>query len=201
MDLTVGERLEISFEGNTYISQVQDVYDDGRYIISVPISRGYTVFIPLGERLKVRFFRPNGIYEFEAVLDSREKKENVEGLAIRKSGSIIRIQRRAYYRFQTVMDIKYKKNDDEDYRYGIIKDISGGGMRVVVDTALEPDDIIDILLPLGKDELNLKGKVIRSNKLDNGIELGICFINIDKWDREKIIKFIFENQRKRITKG
>lgn len=200
MDVVIGERLEILFEGNVYISQIQDIYDDDRYLISVPIARGYSVFIPLGERLKVRFFRPNGVYEFEAVLDSREKRENVEGLVIKRNSDINRIQRREYYRLQTVRDIKYRKGEEEEYRHGITKDISGGGMRIFVDRSLEPGEVVDILVPL-EEELKLKGRVIRTNKVDNGFEVGLCYVDIDRWDREKIIRFIFENQRKRIKKG
>lgn len=201
MDLSVGEKIEVTFEGNAYVSQVQDIYDGERYFIAVPVSHGYNVFIPLGEMLNIRFFRPNGVYEFYGVVDLKESNGNVDGLVVRRISEIMRIQRREYYRLQMVKDVKYKRGDEESYRSGILKDLSGGGLRMVADLELEIGDVIDILLPLGGKELNLKGKVIRCNRVEKGFDLGVCFINIKGSEREQIIKFIFESQRKRIRKG
>ncbi|HBW59250.1 MAG TPA: pilus assembly protein PilZ, partial [Thermoanaerobacter sp.] len=51
-------------------------------------------------------------------------------------------------------------------------------------------------------EITVSGKVVRYEELlEKGYEIGVCYVDIDEKVREKIISYIFEEQRKSRQKG
>ena len=85
----------------------------------------------------------------------------------------------------------------------MIVDISGGGLRFVANYAYEPDSLIyckyNLVTGGAAREYVLISKVLTVKELDNrpGVyEHRVQYINIDTEDREEIIRFIFEEERK-----
>ena len=93
---------------------------------------------------------------------------------------------------------------EEGYIPGIIVDISGGGVRMVSDKKLEKGDYIHFIFRVQRNFLNREcsfvGLVLLSEELParkNQYEHRIQYCNIEKSEREMIIKYIFEEERKK----
>ena len=84
-----------------------------------------------------------------------------------------------------------------------IVDISGGGVRFISDSQYDNDTLICMtyhLLVQGNEKMyELLGKVLSSSEIENRkdqYEHRVQFVNIDNLEREEIIRFIFEEERK-----
>lgn len=96
---------------------------------------------------------------------------------------------------------------EEQWNMATITDISGGGLRIKSDKPLHKGDHIYLKFDLhkGNNMLNysLKAIVISSFELNNRIrkyEHRVEFQNISRKEREEIIKYIFEQERRRRQK-
>lgn len=94
--------------------------------------------------------------------------------------------------------------DTTGYIPGIIVDMSGGGVRMVSDDKLEVGDYIHFIFQIQRNyltrECSFVGLVLYSEELParaKQYEHRIKFSNMDKSEREMIIKYIFEEERKR----
>jgi PilZ domain. len=85
---------------------------------------------------------------------------------------------------------------------GIIKDISGGGVKLATNKRLNINDevLIEFTLP-GSVNFSLNGVVTRNVKNGANFDVGISFKDIDTNSREKIVSFIFAEQRKLLKRG
>lgn len=93
---------------------------------------------------------------------------------------------------------------EEHWSSAILKDISGGGTRFTTEEALNKDNRIRLNLNLefdkGMKNLRLEAVVIMADKVMNksGLyEYRVEYTDIMKGDREDLIRYIFEQERKR----
>lgn len=105
-------------------------------------------------------------------------------------------------------------NDEQDLKEiqelfdsGTVIDISGGGIRFNASNHLEKDSVVLMRIPLMIDEeevvIEAKGIVISSNELINRrgmFDNRIQFVKMKESYRELIIKFIFQQDRKKLHK-
>jgi c-di-GMP-binding flagellar brake protein YcgR len=117
-------------------------------------------------------------------------------------------QKRNFVRLDVMFTIEYYKIDDDVLEPQIFKatsrDISGGGMRFHSKEIIELDTELEMKLNLtSHNQVSVCGKVVRCFPMDTipGYSIGVEFILLDKKDREKIIKFIFDRQRELRQKG
>lgn len=96
-----------------------------------------------------------------------------------------------------------KQQGAKVWKQAVVMDISGGGIRIASKVKEEEGIKIEIKLPLVNGEektvLFLKARIIRTvPSSKNGIyELRVEFIDILESDREVIIKYIFDMERKK----
>ncbi len=107
------------------------------------------------------------------------------------------------------LDASTRKDDrgDEDFFVGQGSDISGTGMSVICDKALEPGQIIKASFMISRFpviQLVLFGRVIRVTPVQEDgkqrYQVVLGFIDLDEEDREKVIAYIFQVQRDAIRK-
>ncbi|MBQ3545080.1 MAG: flagellar brake domain-containing protein [Lachnospiraceae bacterium] len=212
---------ENSVFAKTLISQVYDVIDETQLKIAMPIVEGRVIPLPVNERFDVCFYTNGGLYKSGFTVIERYKENGLYVLVIDLIYELKKFQRRQYYRFECVLEVDFVKVDEEflknevdDYildekfdetpkQRGIIMDISGGGIRFVSDEKLEKNSVVLLKLDLVfNDNQRLKiimGKVLSSNKTKNNTgmyEQRIEYCDIKGAIREKIIKYIFEQERK-----
>lgn len=87
-------------------------------------------------------------------------------------------------------------------------DISGGGIRFKCKTEYTPEAVIVLRIPVIKDYndsvIPIQARIIRSTKdtvmAGSGYDIRAEFINIDNRIREKIVRYIFDEQRRRMKR-
>ncbi len=203
-----------------YISQIYDILDGEQLKIAMPIVEGRVIPLPLHGRFDACFFTSGGLYQSKVVITDRYKEDGLYILVVDITSELKKFQRRQYFRLEYVMDITYKKINQEQImvavsdpqgleeilsdgvRQGIALDVSGGGMRFTSAEELEKDSVIIIMFNMGiteEKEVCLIANVISSTRNQNRermFEHRVEFTNMKNTVRENLIKFIFETERR-----
>lgn len=210
----IGNKITIFINKNGkkvyYPSQILDVLDEVTYIISGPIHKRQFVLLHRDEKIVISSVVENkGRYIFDAIVENRYI-DNVYKLKIKKVSNIRKFQQRNYYRFEVEVPVtKYfsvKENDNENIfvEKCRTKDISGGGMRLYSNYEHNVGDIIGCEFNIDNCLINAKAEIVRIEDIDAfeyNYSIGVKFLEINETDRDKIIRFIFSEQRKLREKG
>lgn len=218
--ITVGDKLELraihSIKDNSeslYASKIMDITSDDELKIAVPIEKGQIIPLSIGDKYSMFVYAKKGLYQCNIEIIGRYKELNLHILKAKCLTKLTKYQRRQYYRVDCLLDITYQslnKIETEliEVEKGIITDISGGGARFTSLKPLKTDDklMVNIVLAVGPSikELNVESSVISSDpsiKSKGHYVNRVEFLDLMKEERECIIKFIFEEERKLIQKG
>jgi c-di-GMP-binding flagellar brake protein YcgR len=197
------------YNQSQYVSRVDNINEDGTIDVLIPISKRKIVYIKNDTVLKVIIANEGAIYEFKA-----EIVEKLFGvvplLKLVKVSDIQKIQRRNYFRLKSINTIKIRKIVDlkegifDEYFDVTTVDISGGGLAFNADLELEINDLLEVIMPLNSNKINLLGKVVRADKAEDKSKkngYGVNFEKITEIERNIIMRFIYEEQRKLAKKG
>lgn len=217
--LSLGDKLEIELYNSNgervsplLVSQYERSLPDGSMEILAPIKGGRIFPVYRGVEMGVIFEKSGELYTFKAEAIERRIVGNIYLLRIVPKSGAEHMQRRSFFRFECILDLKYrifekKETKDEDrgeYKKAITKDISGGGLCILTDVEPKYGWYLDGIIDVGS-SVRFVGKVVRAiNVHDKGkfhYEAGIEFIDISDLEREKVISFIFDSQRKMLKKG
>ncbi len=212
-------RNELS-EKKNYRSQVYDIVSEDQIKIAMPMEQGKVVLLPVDGEYNLCFYTQTGLYQCLARVIDRYKSDNIFVLVMELTTDIRKYQRREYYRLNCVLDMKARGVSDSGnekgpteqvhfldtdltFSNGTMVDISGGGARFISRDRYPKGSNIQFAFSLfvnGKlTEYKLLGRVLYSEELESragSYEHRIQFINIMNDERESIIKFIFEEERK-----
>lgn len=208
---------------HVYKSMIQEVRDNGEIDISMPMEEGKYVLLHLGIRYEFIFYAQSNVLSCEGQVKERYKANNIYMLRIELKTPLAKVQRREFYRFPCIMDIRYYRIVQDAPEFGegeevlemvedgipwgktaTVLDISGGGARIVSGEPFENNQLVLMELKLVTDsmdkEYSIKGRVLSSKPLDAPepkYELRIEFIMKDNQVREDIIRYIFEEDRRK----
>lgn len=207
-----------------YQSAVSDVFSDTELEILMPTNGGRMILFQMNQECSFVFYTKGGMYRCRAQVIQRYRKENFYLLRIKIESELERFQRREFFRISYIEPLKYYEITEEvanlptterlfeeiqkpeyiDQKHeGTIQNISGGGVRFLSDQALEKDQNILMVLRLTNEYTDetfyLVGKVVASEKHPE--RTGVYFHRIkflfrDTRDREKIVRFVFEEERR-----
>lgn len=222
-DIVVGTRLELEILGddgerigNVYISQLLEHQDDGTIVISAPISGSRLVYVPDGITIRLTFVDPvQGVLGFKAVVDSREYRGKVAVIIAQPGSEITKVQRRHHFRLEIVLDAVIMPADDDaavknDSDGGAAKkstplkaytrNISGSGVCIISEKDFPKNTLLRIGLELSDGtQISTKGIVVRCREIEarksRCYELGIKFTDIAEKDQDRLIRYIFQQQR------
>lgn len=206
-----------------YMSKVEDIISEEQIKIAMPIDKGKLVLLQINQKYTLTFYVGANLYQCTGVVKDRYKSRNLYFVVVEITSSLQKIQRREYYRLECAQDIKYLTVTEEMMKNGtpemllesfgdekpvftkaIIVDISGGGIRIVSDMEAERDSflMLDFKLPVNQEARRflLYGRILSTTKLQNRtlkFEHRIEFIRINNKVRETIIRYIFEEERKK----
>ncbi len=220
-DIKPGTKLEIEMTdhlgkrtGPVLVSELEWIESDGTLCIAAPIHEGLVYPIRVGTLMNLYFYCENELFTCSAVVMSRYIKDNLPLLNIQTTSSLEKIQRRQYYRFEYSLPVEYKivetlnseTNEPIPFCKTITRDIGGGGVSILVIDKAELKNVVECRLSISEEKtVSFFGEVVRVTKLSNeekyNYNIGISFSKIENKDREEIIKFIFQQQRKLINKG
>ncbi len=206
-------------ETRNYISQVLD-FEDEYIIAAMPIYEGHLIPLESGQRFEAFFSTKRGLYRTECIVRGRKKVNNIYMVRLEVTTQMQKFQRREFFRLDCNIDVNYYVFTIDEIKYcaennripdefvngrmkGVIIDISGGGLRIVSPQLHNKGDMLYIDFVLKSKNINIRmgllGKVIESAITKNRLDLyeqRIEFISISSENREKIVKFIFEEQRR-----
>ena len=228
--VTIGDKIELSlfrnsdssnFHPKTYISQVFDFVDYDKASIAMPIESGRIIPLSIGEKYQLCFYSKQGLYQCKAVVVDRYRTGNIFAVVVQITSVLEKYQRRQYYRLECIFDTLICKLTQEEsnkkkealdiaanrFQKAVIIDISGGGCKFNCSEMLSKDSTVflrfTLSLPKGNRGFEILGKVVYSVenvKQKKTFEHRIEFIDIAEEDREQIVRFIFEEERRRRQK-
>ncbi len=214
----LGEELLI--KKKVYQSQVSDILSEDRLEILMPMENTRLISLPVNSEYQIYFFTENGIYQSSAIVVDVYKPDKNFVLLLQLTAGLRKTQRREYYRLDCAIGINIRPLEEDEmkaaarhdrylkpdlpFKQAVAVDISGGGLRFVGDYPYEPNSLIycQYSLDMGekKKDYSLMAKILVSIEVENkpgSYEHRAQYINIDTSEREEIIRFIFEEERKR----
>lgn len=210
---------EIEGPHRSHQSQVLDILSEDRIEISMPMEKSKLILLPVDGEYDLYFYSDNGLYQCYARVVDRYKNNSLYVLVMDLTSNLRRYQRREYYRFSCALEMNSRQLEEEEIsvadkgvnslipelplKSSVVVDISGGGLRFVANYAYEVQSMIlckyRLLIEGRVKEYSLLGRVLAVRELENrkGIyEHRVQYVNMDSEDREEIIKYIFDEERK-----
>jgi len=201
-----------------YRSSVCEIISEDRLEIAMPMEKAKLLLLEVDGEYDVYFYTSTGLYQcFARVLD-RYKTNNIYMVLMELTSNLRKQQRREYYRFSCALEMSaFELSEEEETEVlktgrvvngrrlnrSVIVDISGGGLRFVSEQKYEPESLVCCIYHLMIDrrlkEYNLVGKILSARELDNKpgfYEYRLQYVNINKEEREEIIRYIFQEERK-----
>lgn len=206
-----------------YSSKIYDIVSEERIEILMPYEQSKLILLPVDSEYEMFFYTGMGLFQCNARIVDRYKSNNVYILVMELKTNLRKFQRRQYYRLSCALRLETRQLIDEERKsfaegkaylvkgiplqQGVMVDISGGGIRFVSEVAYEKNDMIYCSFVLEQKETAKKyevaGTILGVRKLENRpgfFEHRIQYANIDKTTREEIIRYIFEEERKKAKK-
>ncbi len=205
----------------TYVSKVQDILSEDRLEIAMPMEQMKLVLLPIDAEYNLFVYSASGVYQCFAQIKDRYKSNNIYLVVVELTTNMRKFQRREYYRFSCALEMGARPLEDDeldaveekrigpvydgkDLKKSIIVDISGGGLRFLSAQKYEPGSLVlcsyHLLKSGEKKEYSIAGKVLTVKPSENrpGIyEHRVQYHNMSEEVREDIIRFIFEEERKK----
>lgn len=202
-----------------YGSSVYEILSEDRMEITMPMEQTKLILLPVDEEFDAIFYGTPMYQCFLRVID-RYKSNNVYILVVEMTSNLRKYQRREYYRFSCALEMCQRPLMEEEVlaveqherdfltpglplKQSVIVDISGGGLRFMSDQCYEPGSMIyctyQLLMGGKSKECNIVGRILGAKEIENRkgtYEHRVQYVNLDVDDREQIIKYIFEEERK-----
>ncbi|MCM8710987.1 PilZ domain-containing protein [Clostridium sp. SYSU_GA19001] len=209
----INSKVEVFYDEGWYKSRIEDVHND--FIsIGIPIREGEYIPLRKGEIIEVIYYYRGSCYKFNTVVVDRTAGK-IPTIQLAYPKEVFKIQRRKYVRVPIVYSILYSKekqlsydksekiNMESNLFKATMVDLSGGGLKIKLKDELKVGDILKMHIPIGTEEIIVKGSVVRFEKDEvNRINIsGISFIDLEDRIREKIIRFIFKIMRNQMRKA
>lgn len=221
-DILSKEQLNGGLTPATYASQVFEIRNDNILRVSMPIEHGRIIPLSKGKKFDAFFYTAKGLYQCRVIIIDRFKINNIYMMDIELLTEPVKYQRRQYYRLELNIPVRYMQitetesnvmaNEEElperlenlsEYHTGETIDISGGGLRFTGDTLVEKGNrlavVFDIDYEGNIERYLLAADVIMSFAIPqhHGMyEHRVEFKDISKENREMLIKYIFQEERK-----
>ncbi|MBQ1171846.1 MAG: flagellar brake protein [Lachnospiraceae bacterium] len=222
IDIMAVERAILGSASNkkVYSSKIYDIIDDEQLEILMPMEGSKLILLPKDGQYQFCFYTKKGLYQCFVRIADRYKSNNVYILLAEVTSDLEKFQRREYYRYSVSMPLKARTLMEEEVKdleknnfhmqQGLtmtkceIRDISGGGLKFISQTAFTVGEQIALVFSLnfrGKETVyELAGEVLSCREIDNQkgkFEHRLKFTSIMSRQREAIIRFIFEEERKK----
>lgn len=203
-----------------YVSSIYEILSDDQIEVTMPMEQTKLILLSVDTEYDVYFYTKKGLYQCECRIADRYKSDNTYLLALDMITNLRKYQRREFYRFSCALDMVSRPLEafeiesiertgnyvemDLPLKHSVIVDISGGGLRFIASQRYNADSLIYCSYHLNNNgtpkEYRIVGKILRVSELENkpGVfEHRVKYVKIKPADREEIIRYIFEEERKK----
>lgn len=209
-----------SGDRKSYASKIYDILSEEKIDVMMPMEKGQLQILPVDGTYNIVFYSDKGLFQSSGRIAGRYRSNNMYILTIELTSPLSKLQRREYYRFSCAISFNFRNltedeeltirdnpffalDYDEPMNKGTIVDISGGGIRFVAPLRLDENSRIYIYYKLPQrgnlKEYRIIGQILKTRELETkqgSFEHRVKYTNIDEDDREDIIHYIFEEERK-----
>ncbi|NLM74087.1 MAG: flagellar brake protein [Clostridiaceae bacterium] len=215
--LKLGDKLELEIDNEFYnisqplVSQFETLLPDGTMQILSPIYKGRVLYIGRNTKMNVIYEQNNDLFSFKAIAHESKYVGGLAMLRIEQISEEERLQRRNFFRLRCVLDIEYRLFEEKntpaeergEFKKSITRDISGGGICLFSREKIDAGTYIEGKIQLDQEIcfIGIVRRVIPADRGDYKYAAGIEYIDIADKEREKVISFIFDYQRKLLKKG
>jgi c-di-GMP-binding flagellar brake protein YcgR len=220
VDIHMGLKSTVDWS-DAYVSRVEAVVGKNKVVIYAPMHLGQEVRLAVNAACTVRFSSKRGYIRFRARVTEHIREENILFIVLRLSGEGSRTQQRNFFRYECAMAVKfyiYNENEkpangeppdtkpaDDKLHDGIVLDISGGGIRLATRPVMAEGVLLRIILPLNPDQEPLLafGNVRDRQEKTQAVypnQYHVQFTALSKIEQERIIQFIYNQQRKSLQR-
>ena len=204
----------------TLRTKIFDIVSDDVIKVTIPTVQGKLQLIETDGEYDVYFYTSNGLYQCVCTVKDRYRSNAIPVMELELQSNLRRYQRREYYRLNCMLEMKCHAFDpeetDEYMKTGnystatggkgpnaVMVDISGGGARFVSTESYEVGALMLFRFSLkqktGFKDYSVVGRVVYSGLMENmggKYETRAQFVDIENTERESIIKYIFEEERR-----
>lgn len=209
LSVEVGTRIELKRYrteemAHIYKSSIVEITDTGFWLIHAPIEAGRIIPLETGSDYECVVYTTKTLYKTVFKLVSRLKRGNLHLLKVQLQQGFEKHQRREFFRLYYSFDFKYQHPESTEWFTGTILDISGGGLRFVTGDKMDNRSVLVCRLRLEVNEeivtLALPAIILEMELVERSpktYQYRAKFIDTNPDSQELIVKFIFEEQRKR----
>ncbi len=219
-----GAEKSEAVEKKVYRTKVFDVLSEDQLEIMMPLEKGKVVLLPVDGEFDLCFYAEKGLYQCYARVLDRYKSNNVYIVVLELTSNLRKHQRREFYRFGCALGLSTRLLQEEEItaveqgrfylvpglplKQGVIVDISGGGLRYIATERYAEGASIyctyKLIIKGAEKQFHLAGRVLSVKELEDKpgtYEHRVQYINMDVDEREEIIKYIFEEERRQRHKA
>ena len=218
------EKFSKNVKNKTYFSKIYDIIGEDKLKIAMPMD-GVQLAVPtINTRYELSICTKGGIYHCKGIVIERYKENQLHVVILEIYTGIKKFQRRQHYRLACNIRITYRVLSpaeadlltdpdaleafreglsERGYLKGVTLDISGGGIRFVSDQPIEQNTSIlcNFSVPIDGEEnsFSIISHLVQSKEMPHRkkhYEHRVRFDYISNQDRETLIRFIFEEERR-----
>lgn len=209
--ITINQFIDITTSGinsNKYYCRVKDILGERLHVAMPGDFKDFDDFIP-GSKVKVSFSDRSAVFSFLSEIIVL-KPGNPGILILGRPVNMTRIQRRNFVRLDAKLKVVTNKIDEDkksaEFFTATTTDISGGGVLLGCDSQLNVGEEMEAIIFISENQtVSAIGRIVRVTELSASSKykysVGLEFTNIKEPERDKIIKYIFDQQRQLRTKG
>lgn len=203
-----------------YHSEVNEIQSEDTIEIKMPMEKTKLILLPIDSEYDMIFYGSSGLFQCLGRVIDRYKSNNAYLLLVEMTSNLRKYQRREFYRLRCALEMHARTLREDEVqtvesrmphtlagdlplKESVIVDISGGGLRFVSTHRFEQGSLLYCSYHLMNGGEHKKyeviSKVISCIELDNRpgtYEHRVQYYDIDPVEREEIIKYIFEEERK-----
>ena len=207
-----------------YQSRVCDLTSETDLEIEMPMSGGKMVLFPVGAECYFVIYTQKGMYQCQAAVQRRYKEGNLFFLTVKLTKEPVKFQRREFFRIDCLLPLQFYKLTENMAKLetteeihealkaggenhlpckGTTEDISGGGIRFSTDQMMENGEYLLVEFCLKNERMDemfqLVSRVVNVVEHPNRKNMYIHrvkFIFRDMKVREKIVRYVFEEERR-----
>ncbi len=205
-----------------YVSQVLDEAPNDRIYAAMPMKGGTIVPLAVGDCFDATFYTNLGLHNCQVKITGRYRKGGFFLMELEMQSPLDKVQRRQFFRLESRKPIKYRIIEGEElemiqagnaffpdenalqWKDAVMIDLSGGGIRFVSAYKEQKGSFIEVQFDIEYNEqvevVYAYADLLRSERNPNNTTIydqRIMFWKMDNGMREKIIHYIFSEQRKR----
>lgn len=202
-NLSIGQSMAIEVDQKRYSTRIEGLTDEAVHL-AAPTERQVPVHLEPGTEVKISYLSQEPMRGCRWTAKVRVRgtiQGHIPILVVSRPDQWIRTQDRRFVRVPCTLDVHAVYDDSACS--GLTQDISGGGMRILVPTKLKPGKkiLLQFTLP-PEDSMELAAQVVRRMpKQGDLFPTAVEFVDLEERERDKIIKFVFAEQRNLRRKG